>query len=137
MYKLEGRHDGRRIIIPIQILVPAPEHDLTATAANALLDTGATNSGITPIIIEKLGLQSIGKRPLGSARAEEQVPRYLFRVGLEMTASERRFPFIFDAIDGFELRNSVHFDALIGMDILRQCNFEMRHDGGWSLAFGM
>lgn len=104
----------------------------------ALLDTGATNSGLTPRIIDQLGLESYGKRPLGSARGEEQTPRYFFRIGFQ-PANEGdvpQFPFIFEEVDGFELRNSFQFDALIGMDVLRHCDFIMRRNGQWSLSFG-
>ncbi|HEX8401540.1 MAG TPA: aspartyl protease family protein [Allosphingosinicella sp.] len=41
---------------------------MTSVEGVALLDTGATISGITRSIAERLGLIGLGKRPLGSAR---------------------------------------------------------------------
>lgn len=35
------------------------------------------------------------------------------------------FPFVFDEVTGFELANSFTFEALLGMDILSQCDLSM------------
>jgi len=83
-----------------------------------------------------LDLKAIGKRPLGYARGEAQVERYVFRVGLHPAAEGPTFPFVFEAVTGFELSDSFSLDALIGMDILSQCDFNMTRDGRWSLLFG-
>ncbi|HEY0311819.1 MAG TPA: hypothetical protein VGC56_04930 [Allosphingosinicella sp.] len=46
------------------------------------------------------------------------------------------FPFVFDEVIGIELTNAFEFDALIGMDILRQCDLELWRSGRCRLAFG-
>ena len=84
-----------------------------------------------------MALSGLGKRPLKSAQGEGQVERYAFRVGLESDqASEGAFPFVFEEVIGIELTNAFEFNALIGMDILSQCDFPSRRDGLCSLTFG-
>jgi hypothetical protein len=135
-HTIEWRHDGRRIVLPVIILPPDPATDLNGIEAVALLDTGSTTSGITPRIARALDLTKRGKRPLGSAQGEGQAERYLFRVGLKPPLEQPTFPYIFGDVSGFELSDSFQLGALIGMDILRECDFEMRRDGLCRLRFG-
>lgn len=46
------------------------------------------------------------------------------------------FPYVFDEVIGFELTNSFQFEALLGMDILSQCDLELRREGRCRLGFG-
>ncbi len=62
--------------------------------------------------------------------------RYIFRVGLNPATDAPAFPFVFPEIVGFELSDSFQFEALIGMDILRQCDFSMARSGMCRLTFG-
>lgn len=133
---IDWRHDGRKVILPVVILPPMPSADLTGVDAVALLDTGSTTSGITPRIAHALGLQKRGKRPIGSAQGEGQAERYLFRIGLRPLSDQPSFPFLFDDVSGFELADSFQLAALIGMDILRQCDFSIDRDGSCRLVFG-
>jgi hypothetical protein len=133
---IEWRHDGRRLILPVIILAPEPSTDLTGVDALALVDTGSTTSGVTPRIARSLRLSPRGKRPLGSAQGEGQAERYLFRVGIEPPSDAPIFPYVFEGVSGFELSDSFQFDALIGMDILRHCDLELRRDGYCRLCFG-
>lgn len=38
-------------------------------------------------------------------------------------------PFVFEEVSGFELKDGLAFDALIGMDVLDRCDFSMERDG--------
>ncbi len=136
---IEWQHDGRRIVLPVLVLRPTPSTDLTSYPAQALVDTGATISGITPRVARSLELPPRGKRPLGSARGEDQAERYLFRFGLMPALpadAPPAFPFLFDDVVGFELRDHFHFDMLLGMDVLGQCDFSMDRNGVCRLAAG-
>lgn len=133
---IEWRHEGRRIVLPVLILKPQPSTDLSSIEALALIDTGSTTSGLTPRIAVALKLEKRGKRPLGSAQGLGQAERYLFRVGLRLSPDGPAFPYLFDDVSGFELSESFQLDALIGMDILRQCDFAMSRNGDCSLRFG-
>jgi hypothetical protein len=140
MLHLECSNDRRRITLPIVILRPEPVTNLEGYRAMALLDTGATTTGITPRVADALGLLSLGKRPLGSAQGDGQADRYLFRVGLYPTTAidgtTASYPYIFDATMGFGLSNSFRLDALLGMDVLSQCDFRMNRSGQAVLSFG-
>jgi hypothetical protein len=134
MPEFKWRREARRIIFPATILAPAPATNLTFVAAQALLDTGSTTSGVSREIAGQLNLPQLGKRPLGSAHGEAQVERFLFRIGFQM--EDISFPFVFEEVDGFELRDGFAFNALIGMDVLGQCDFLMDRAGRCRLGFG-
>ena len=103
-----------------------------------MLDTGSSVSGLALNLAESLKLQRLGKRPLTSAQGQGQVERFAFRVGLwpDQGNSEPAFPFVFEEVIGIELTNVFEFNALIGMDILSQCDFAMDREGRCSLSFG-
>jgi hypothetical protein len=121
-------------LLPVLVISPAAAPELRSAPASALLDTGSTTSGVTRELAAGLCLPNLGKRPLGSAHGEAQVERFLFRVGLPIEDSS--LPFVFEDVIGFELKNGFAFQALIGMDILRQCDFAMERSGRCRLAFG-
>jgi hypothetical protein len=133
---IEWCHDGRRVILPITILPPEPAFDLTGHKGMALLDTGSTTSAVTPRVARALKLRPLGKRVLGSAQGEGVAERFIFRIGLHPVAEAPSFPFVFPEIVGFELTDSFQFEALIGMDILSQCNFSITKSRLCSLEFG-
>lgn len=111
--------------MPVTILAPYPVTNLTGVDATALIDTGSSVSGISVALAQSLNLVGLGKRPLKSAQGEGQIERYAFRVALMPDhAGGTSFPFVFE------------FNALIGMDILSQCDFDSKRDGRCSLAFG-
>lgn len=87
-------------------------------------------------LAQSLNLKGLGKRPLKSAQGESQVERYAFRVGFHVDRADSAFPFVFEEVIGIELTNAFEFNALIGMDILGQCDFTMDRTGRCSLAFG-
>lgn len=71
------------------------------------------------------------------ATEERLVDYFLFRIGLVPQGnSENGLPFVFAETDGFRIRSSMGFDVILGMDVLRQCDFGMRRTGDWQLSFG-
>jgi hypothetical protein len=139
--EVNGRHNGRRIILPIVVLGAENPADLTFVDALALVDTGATVSGIGPRIITTLGLESHQKRRLVSATEIRMVDYFLFRLGLFANAGAPEstpplLPYIFNDIDGFSWGQAGDFDVILGMDILRRCDFLIDRAGNWSLGFG-
>lgn len=135
-HRIEFSYDARRIVLPISLLAPTPSLDLAGFSASALIDTGSTTTGITPRVANALGLVERGKRPLGSAQGEGQAERYLFRVAVQPPSEGPAFPYVFEDIIGFELKDSFQLDALIGMDILSQCAFSIDRDRRCVLEFG-
>lgn len=139
MPSLSGRHDGRRILIPVAVLRSDNPADLTFVHGTALLDTGATSSGIGSRIVEELKLESYAKRRLVVATEDRMVDYFLFRLGLfapDDPAGAIRLPYVFAETDGFAIRASKDFDVLLGMDVLRQCDLNLRRSGTWTLQFG-
>ncbi len=137
-HTIEWRRERRRVLLPVLVLPPFPLEELSGLEANALLDTGSSVSGVAQHLALSLGLIGLGKRPLKSAQGEGQIERYAFRIGLHPSRSGDgpTFPFVFEEVIGIELTNAFEFQALIGMDILARCDFEMRRDGRCRLAFG-
>ena len=135
-HRIEWQHDGRRIVLPVLLLRPQPSIDLSGISGTALIDTGSTTSGLTARAAKALGLSGRGKRPLGSAQGEGQAERYLFRFGVRLDHDAPSFPFVFNDVIGFELADSFSLDALIGMDVLRKCDFSIDRHGGCILQFG-
>lgn len=139
MSLIEWRRDKRRIILPIALLGPSDGSTVDFVEGRALLDTGATASGITPRMVKQLSLRGQGKRPLNSAHGEKQTERYIFRIGFFPDVRDDgrpRMPYIFDEILGFGLEDSFQLEALIGMDILSQCDFTMTRNERCTLSFG-
>lgn len=139
MSRIDWTHDGRRILLKIAMLPPYTGTNVDHVVGRALVDTGATASGITPRMVRALGLQGQGKRPLNSAHGEKQTERYLFRVGFfpdQVVSDAPNLPYIFDEVLGFALEDSFELDALIGMDILAQCDFSVDRGRHCSIVFG-
>ena len=143
MRELEFKRRGSRYLLPVAILKPGAPTDLTTFSATALLDTGATISGIGPRAIAALGLRSFGKNRLRSATDEVFVDYFLFRIGF-YTANQLAgaaeslsdLPFVFDEIDGFSWLRDGDFDVILGMDILSQCDIALSRSGKCRIAFG-
>ena len=141
MPELSWNSDGRRILLDLLVLRASDPTDMTSVRARALLDTGATVSGIGPRVINELSLESYGKKRLKSATEEVFVDYYLFRIGLELPddgpEGSAALPFVFDELDGFSWGRSADFDVILGMDVLRACDLMMMRNGHCTLAFGV
>ena len=67
---------------------------------------------------------------------------YLFRLGFDLgdqadaNGPPLPLPYVFAEIDGFSWGRAADFDVILGMDILRQCDLDIRRDGRRRLAFG-
>lgn len=136
---IEWRHDGRRLVVPVIIYPPLTGAMLQGIEGRALIDTGSTTTGVTARVAERLGLRGIGKRLVATVGGEKLIERYIFRIGLNGHASDSdapTFPYIFEEVDGFELLDSFAFDALLGMDILRQCELLMMPGDRCRITFG-
>jgi hypothetical protein len=139
MSAIEWTREYRRILLPVLVLAPYPATTLIGIEARALVDTGSSVSGVAKRVAEALELTKLGKRPLTSAQGQGQVERYAFRIGLRpdrASSDPPAFPFVFDEVIGIELTNAFEFDALLGMDILGQCDLLVERSGRCSLEFG-
>ena len=137
---MQWRHNGRQIVIPAAILRADNPADLHFQQVTALVDTGATSSGIMPHVVEALALPPVGKRLVKAAHGEAMVDTFVFRIGLfpdpASATDQPSFPYVFDAVMGLRFGPSEHFEAIIGMDILSQCDFALSRHRHCRLSFG-
>lgn len=143
MPELSLARSGRRILFPVRVFRPGKAADMTSVAATALLDTGATVSGLGPHVVKELGLRSHMKKRLLSATEEVFADYYLFRIGLYTTAQMgdiaealATWPFLFDEVEGFSWCRDADFDVILGMDILAQCDVVLGRHGTCQIRFG-
>lgn len=126
------------MIVPV-VIYPGRPANLQGVHGRALIDTGSTTTGIVGGIARALDLARRGKKPMGGIGGEQQVERYLFRIGLDSdgdTNDAPQFPFVFEDVEGFEMRNGFAFDVLLGMDILHQCDLTLDRTRTARLTFG-
>lgn len=94
------------------------------TSQNAMWDTGATNTLISPKIIKALGLKPFGKSGISSANGIIETNTYLIHVGIP-TGS------IITNILALEDDNE-DYEVVIGMDIISQGDFAFSNKDGHS-----
>jgi hypothetical protein len=132
---VEGRHNGRQILIGVFVAPPADPAQLIFESGVALIDTGATTSLIGQTIARRLALPPRGKRQMVTARGSDMVTQYRFRLGFPASQNPA-IPYLLDAeFNGSELIVQTTFDVIIGMDVLSHCELHMHPDGRWSLKF--
>lgn len=137
MPSIEGRHDGRQILLKISVLGSRSPTDLTHFNYDALLDTGATASWISARVVADLALTSVGKGPVAVATEMRQASAYIFRLGIiDDRQNPAALPFVFAEIRGYVMMQTSNFDVLLGMDVLRETDFQMARAGRWKLTFG-
>lgn len=129
MLTVTRKHNGRQLFCPV-VLTQIPRldgiaQDLSNSAPdlqilNALIDTGATDTNISPKTATLLGLNPAGMRRVSHAGGEDLRPYYSFKVGLVTNRDDFSQMLICDHIvEGLELpHNNYQFDVLLGMDIL-------------------
>jgi SEC-C motif/Aspartyl protease len=121
------RFNGRslRLITPVEIF---PAFDLAGMPTKsrtyqALYDTGATNSTITPQVVADLQLASIGAINVGVGGGSLTTTSHLVNIALP-----NKVMFAMTKVAKMVLLGGI--DALIGMDILGMGDFAVTHQGG-------
>lgn len=101
----------------------------------ALIDTGASHTGITAKVISQLTLSPIGKQPVGGVHGLQPANIYQFQVGLIFPTSQPSPGGMVNAnivqfgVTGSEFVSAGNFDVLLGRDVLCQGLFCMSFDG--------
>ncbi len=97
---------------------------------NALWDTGATNSAISPKVVKALGLKPYTIAKVFHAQGESQTGVYLVNVFLPNNVAIQSLRVSEGILNGC--------DMLIGMDIISHGDFSITHkDGGTVFSFQM
>jgi hypothetical protein len=112
------------------------------TLYNALFDTGASATCISPKVVTDLGLAPVGKVPMISASHVTPTNQYIFWVGMPIgfqqapTGSVSGTFGMFPDISGLEFQPAaVVYDILIGMDIIMRGVLTVDFSRHWSFSF--
>lgn len=98
------------------------------TSQNAMWDTGATNTLISPRIVKALGLKPFGKSGISSANGIVETNTYLVHVGIPSGSVVTNILALEDENDDYEV--------VIGMDIISRGDFAFsNHEGHSTFSF--
>jgi hypothetical protein len=121
------RYNGRSLRLTSEIeIFPAfdPSQPLPQSRKyQALYDTGATHSSISPTVVADLGLASVGAQNVGVGGGTLTTTVHLVNIGLP---NKVMFPMM--RVAQIALHGGI--DALIGMDILGVGDFAVTHQKG-------
>lgn len=135
MPSFAGRIEGGQVLLNVLVSAPNAGDDDDSgtngyTAYRALLDTGATISGISEKIAAELKLIPDGWRPTAGIHGVKDTPTC--SVAMHIAISEknsegqtihmRSYEKMSVTLLAFQPKN---FDVLLGMDILQSCHFSM------------
>ena len=145
-----GTHNKSQLFIPVTVLpVPsgatAPQVPLAGNLFlfNALIDTGAQSTCISPHVAATVGLQPLGKMQIFGVSGAQFHNYYLFFVGFPLgafTPSTQQFQGRVDVFDrpiqGAELAiGQAGFDVLLGMDVIGTGSLAVEGSGRYSFSF--
>jgi hypothetical protein len=158
---LWGQHNGSQIFCAIKIIPAAAAapfsrtlHDLSLAApiVQALIDTGATLTGITSRLADLLELEPVGKIPIYGVGGVQHHNSHLFMVAFpfspppgSLIASGLPPPSPGQAQTDIHLLNrviqgckfqvgSASFDVILGMDVLSAGTLVVQGNGQWSFS---
>jgi hypothetical protein len=143
---IQGRHNWRAAVIPVTIIDVAKyrEHKTSnapvyqgAKPFNALIDTGASSTMISPRVVAALGLQQVNRRQFAGLGGLSWRPGYLFHVAFHPPPETGvgKIQICTRVINGGELSDEHTFDVLLGMDILTTGSFHIDKDGSFRFSF--
>lgn len=141
MAEVRWRHSGHRLTIPVAVLPSlVADNASQMDIVDALIDTGATGTGLRPDVAERLSVPGRGRRRVLTANGDILVPEYRIRIGFypgrfaeDAKALPTTMPHVLDlGLLVHALHAQFTYPMLIGMDVLSRCDLELRRD--WSAA---
>jgi hypothetical protein len=116
------------VLIPLR----ARGHPCSPMVGKGLLDTASNVSGVSPAIVSQLGLPSVGP-PTTTTGIGGVFTVQLYRVSLHIRDAKAPalLMLTIPALPVMELPPGPSCDALIGMDVLRQCKLNLDGPGGF------
>lgn len=134
-----GQVHGRKAIVEIVLSDFDPGVAITGGAGIAayrgLIDTGASISSLTRSIVFSRGLNKRGKIDVDSASGQFRHSLFLVSLGFVTNSMERgRSVFMLEEpVQVIDVADNSAFDAIIGMDVLERCDFEMNRSGAFQI----
>jgi hypothetical protein len=152
-----GQHNGRQLFCPV-VIVPATTqvtegaHIPPAPAVNALIDTGATTTGIASTLAAHLQMQPIGIVQIHGVAGLQDHNSHLFRVAFPFAippgmptpmlppsspgATPVQLHILETVIQGCEFNaGKAPFQVLLGMDVISTGSLVVQGNGTFSFSF--
>ncbi len=130
-FTFEASGVPNRIITPVRIAPPSKKLDPNSSSViqvNALWDTGASASVITPSAVKTLGLVSVGTRDVEGFGGVEASPVHIIDLFLSDLLA---FTSLFVAES---VKDNGGFEFIIGMDVISAGDFSICQNGGNSVV---
>lgn len=120
--------------IPSQQPISAQNPATAVTFYNALIDTGASCTCITPKVVNDVGLTPVGKQSVGGVHGKKIVNQYQFQVALLFPQSQAATGLVnanvmVTPVTGVEFDSPGGFEVLLGRDIICRGILQISFDG--------
>ena len=137
MAEIRWRHSGQRLILPVAVLPSlAATNSSEMEIVEALIDTGATGTGLRPDVADRLKIPGRGRRRVQTANGDILVPEFRIRLGFfpglfegEVERLPTAMPHVLElGLLVYALREFFTYPLLIGMDVIGHCDLDIRRD---------
>jgi hypothetical protein len=154
-----GQHNSSQLFCKVAILpanvplgAPGGAYSGPRQIVDALIDTGATTTGITGNLANRLQLQPVGKVPIHGVGGVQHHNSYLFMVGFPFAIlpgtpgipaitvppghSQLQLNVLMKTIQGCEFHGgSANFEVILGMDVISTGSLVVQGNQTFSFSF--
>lgn len=151
MSYLLGEYDEKclELIVPVTVGKPGKSRKISRKTKphglpyGALIDTGATISGISQKIIDEVRLKFVGSKTVITAEGLTSLDVYFFSLALQLTEivdNENGFTeeaaYSSQLIKGIKIYAEKHskYDVILGMDVISRGSLKLDPDGHFSFC---
>lgn len=126
------------LLISVGVLPPGSAVTIAAAGTSpltpfaGLVDTGASDTCIAPSIVQALGVQPIGMRPMTSAH--QTAPVNVYQVDLVILFGNQGFVLSNSQVLEFAAPPNSPFQILVGRDIICRGTLAMSFDGHFTFS---
>jgi predicted aspartyl protease len=139
MQAINWRHDRRQLFLPVLVMPSASADNAShAVTIRALIDTGATKTGLREDLVKHLGLAKRDRAPIQTANGTLITDLHLARLGFwsaeidedVFQLSESRMPYVLDREFLVQaLKPDFSHQMLLGMDVVGLCELAINSNG--------